>query len=834
MPHLFEGDARTRPVTVKVVPERAIDRHPDGLTYSIPPDFGTSIGVGDRVLVPLGARDRLVPGIVVGAIPGGASDGATEDEIDPLRIKPVRRKVSHEAGLTADLIELARWIAIYYCCPLGSVLAAMVPAAVKRGTGRIVRVYVTRAEPTPATEVITGAAATGDGAAADSGQVEPAAAKPRRVTPAQKRIMAALDVAGPEPVEIHVLARQAGLKNLTAIRRLIDAGQLAASRRAAVEAAWDQLALAPEVARNTPTPVQQRVIDAIGADLKRGFHVHALYGVTGSGKTEIYLHLIERVLARGQGAIVLVPEIALTPQTVGRFLARFGEERIAVLHSGLTAAQRHEQWLAVREGRAKVVVGARSAVFAPFPVGTLGLIVVDEEHDGSYKQEQAPRYHARDVAIKRAHSIGATVVLGSATPSLETYVNATERGLYRWHELLERVPGATLPAVTVVDLQEELKRPPNKGRHQIRLIGPRLAAALRRALDAGGQAMLLLNRRGYANYISCANHKCGWVMTCDHCDVAMVFHKDRGLPRGGVVRCHHCLAEQRLVESCPSCGKRVVAFGMGTQRIEEELERCYPDLVDGATIDRMDADTMERAGDYHRALDRFRSGETRVLIGTQMIAKGLDFPNVRLVGVVNADTAIHLPDFRSGERTFQLISQVAGRCGRGEHAGEAVVQTFQPRHPAVRFAAAHDYHAFAALELEQRRRVGLPPIGRMARVIVRDKDHLKGMARAEALAGRLREIAREVSKGHGAAPPGPGASVAAAARRDGAGRAESVWVRGPAPAPLSRVADHHRIGLEVMAPTASLVQRVLVAARNEGLMVSDAKTAIDVDPVSLL
>ncbi|MEO0588832.1 MAG: primosomal protein N', partial [Planctomycetota bacterium] len=469
------------------------------------------------------------------------------------------------------------------------------------------------------------------------------------------------------------------------------------------------------------------------------FSVSLLRGVTGSGKTEVYLRLIERLLAEtDRGAIVLVPEIALTPQTVGRFVARLGGADVegggvAVLHSGLSPAQRHAQWARVREGMARVVVGARSAVFAPLP--RVGLIVVDEEHESSYKQDQLPRYHARDVAIRRAQMSGAAVVLGSATPSLESWRHA-EAQRYTKVEMPRRVPGLNTPRVEVVDLVEERRK-----RRGIHLISERLEHELIETHRRGMQSLVLLNRRGYASWIACPDHNCGWQMSCERCDAMMVFHLRDGaqsghhgdaLPRG-FVRCHHCEAERMLDQHCPVCGKKTAVFGLGTQRVETELARKLPE----ARVARMDRDTMSRPGDHQRVLAEFEAGKIDVLLGTQMIAKGLDFPNVRLVGVISADTAIHLPDFRAAERTFQLVSQVAGRAGRGSEPGVVIVQSFDPNIEAIRLACEGDYTGFAAAELATREEAGLPPRRRMARVVLRDRDpaacHRRAAAAADAL-----------------------------------------------------------------------------------------------------
>jgi primosomal protein N' (replication factor Y) len=473
-----------------------------------------------------------------------------------------------------------------------------------------------------------------------------------------------------------------------------------------------------------------------------------------------------------------------------------------VLHSGLTAAQRHQQWLAIRDGWAQVVVGARSAVFAP--TEKLGLIVVDEEHDGSYKQDQAPRYHGRDVAIKRAHMHEIPIVLGSATPSLESYYNATQRGSSHLLQLPNRVTEQALPHVEIVDMLEERRQRQHVGDRAMHLLSRRMEKGLQQTFDAGGQAILLLNRRGYASYIACPDQACGWIMACEHCDVNLVYHKDPRTKYGGVMRCHYCGFENRLPSLCPLCSKKTSVFGLGTQRVEEELSRKLP----GVRLLRMDSDAMRTGRDYHEALETFRRHEIDLLVGTQMIAKGLDFPNVQLVGVISADTALHLPDFRAAERTFQLVSQVAGRSGRGAKPGRVIVQTFTPDAPPVTYAAKHDFAGFAQAELDQRQRTGLPPTTRMARVVCRDRDLDKALAAADALNGVLLAVNEALSIG--------------------------AQVLGPLTPPIARIGGYHRVQIEIIAANAGRLQKLLAETRQRGALTSDAHMAVDVDPISLL
>ena len=754
-----------------VAVERGVDRYPDGLTYRIPPALA-ELAEGQRVLVPLGSGDRTTRGTVVSI--------ATEPPpgLDRSRLKAVTSIADDRPPLTGELLDLARWISRYYVCPIGLVLGAMLPAAVRRGTGLVTSTFV-------------------DLAVLDT---------PVRLGPRQRAVQARLESMPPQerPVEIRTLAEMVGLASPAAIRSMIAKGALVATTRRRI-AGDDLPALPGAIARPELTADQRTVVDAIAAQLGAGFSRHLLYGVTGAGKTEVYLRLVEKTVEAGKAALLLVPEIALTPQTIARLLARFPQVPVSILHSGLTASQRHRHWVLAAEGTARIVTGARSAIFAPIPHGELGLVIVDEEHDSSYKQDQAPRYHGRDVAIRRAQQAGCPVLLGSATPSLETWLNATERGLIEVHRLPRRAPGLNVPKVEVVDFAREQRQ---HGDRRVHLIGPTLGRALESCLAEGGQALLLLNRRGYANYIACSDHRCGWIQTCSECDAGMVCHRPerRDGPGPEFLRCHHCGSEQRVPRTCPECGHAVTVFGLGTQRVEEELRRLHPELAEADAVVRVDSDSMDAAGDFHRVLARFGAGSIRVLLGTQMIAKGLDFPGVRLVGVINADTSLNLPDFRSGERTFQLVAQVAGRCGRGEAAGRAVVQTFQPQAPAIRLAALHRFEEFASLELAERARFGLPPMRRMIRIVVRHED----LAVAGSAAG-------ELAKGLTALPESDG-----------------IEIRGPAPCPIARIAGRHRLQLELIAEDAATLQRLVQRARGDGLVRPGELVAVDVDPVALL
>jgi primosomal protein N' (replication factor Y) len=798
---------------VLVAVERGVDAYPEGLTYGVSASLAP-LRAGQRVIVPLGRGDSATHGWVVRTLETSESAG-----IPDARLKCVR-SVDPTTTLPSQVMELARWMSAYYACPLGVALAGVLPAAVKKGVGRVDRVFVSLLPPgrdvvralqsrarakdarkggsRGAKSEVTGPPAEG----VPSSAPDRALAAPPRLSPSQKRILETLTDRADTEIESSELLAAASVATRAPLKALISLGLVATTTRTHVEADWlEQAARIGASAAHLPelTPDQARVVGEIGATLARGFSQHLLFGVTGSGKTEVYLRLIRQCLDADRTALLLVPEISLTPQTAGRVLDRFPGERVAILHSALTAAQRNQQWTLVAEGKARVVVGARSAVFAPIPDDALGLVLVDEEHDHSYKQDQAPRYHGRDLAIRRAQMAGCPIMLGSATPSLESWFNAVERRASTLHRLPTRAPGLITPKVEIIDFSQDVRRFRDR---RVHLLGERLAESLARVVSEDGQAILLLNRRGYANWISCSA-RCGWLMRCEHCDAGMVCHEG---PRARFVRCHHCLTEQRLPEKCPDCSARVTVFGLGTQKVEEELSRVHPALAVPGAVLRVDGDTMRSSRDLHEALGRFAIGEVRVLVGTQMIAKGLDFPNVRLVGVVNADTALNLPDFRASERTFQLVSQVAGRCGRGSSGGRAIVQTFQPDAAAIRLAAAHDFEGFAAQELIARRRFGLPPFKRMARVVVRHESE----THARAIAQRIRDSIERLPE------------------------SAECAIRGPHPCPVARVADRFRMQVEVLAADAAALQRLITAARNAGAFPGGEVAAIDVDPTALL
>ena len=704
-------------------------------TYSVPEKMAEELRLGQRVRVPFRTTTRV--GYLVG-LDESTDVGETRDLTAVVDAKPI---------VPADLLELARWISGYYCCSLGEALQAMLPGGVRRGRPK--RRYVER---------IAGGEA------------------PARV-PKAALLLEALDGFKQPPTVKQLLesahASRAALKTLERARlvRVVEKE---------TEEEWD----APEEAvPDTPPvlePPQAAALDAILGDLTQpAFAVHLLLGVTGSGKTEVYLRAIKECVEVGRQAIVLVPEIALTPQTVRRFRARFGQ--VAVLHSAQSERERRAAWQRIRNGDADVVIGPRSAVFAPLP--RVGLIVVDEEHENSFKQEHTPRYHARDVAIVRAKAASCPVILGSATPSLESYANACRRR-YVLHRLPKRAGGYPLPPVEIVDLANEPGR----------IFSQRMRNAVSDAVRAGGQVILFLNRRGFATVVAC--RRCGHVLGCPHCSTTLVFHKGRRS-----TACHLCGHEARVSIKCPECHAPALKFaGIGTERVAEEAARAWP----GVSLVRIDSDTV-RGDRLEAALDRFRSGEARILIGTQMIAKGHHFPSVTLVGIVNADTALHLADFRANERTFSLITQVAGRAGRGQKGGKVLVQTYNPRHYAIANATRHDFERFAAEELEERRLLGLPPGRRCALLVLSSERPSEVAVKARLVAESLRPLARDLK----------------------------VELRGPAKAPIERVRGRWRWMILLLGRSGRGIGRLCREARKVKLS-SRVDMIIDVDPSAVL
>ena len=756
------------------------------------PDELWPIEVGRRVEVPFGKSNKLEVGFCV------------ESDVPPERsfagkgggkLKAVRRVVDVEPLLGPQLMELAGWISDYYVCPLGQVLSAMVPGAVKRGAGVKRRRYAYLAVSDEILDAVKG----------PKKRKLVAILRDRHATTPESAV-------GLEELLTETDCRLPTIKNLADERviRIVEKRVLTGlpvvpaeffvapppSGVSPAEGGWATLVLNED---------QRNALDHILRQVDTGrFGVTLLHGVTDSGKTELYIQAIEQVVRKGKTAIVLLPEIALTAQTVQRFSARF--ERVAVLHSGLSPAQRNQQWQRIKAGQIDVVIGARSAIFAP--VGTLGLVVVDEEHEPSYKQDTAPRYHGRDVAIKRAQLAGAHCVLGSATPSLESLHNCqTKKDSYTLVRLPKRVMDLPMPEMRLVDMRDSSVK-----EHPLDLLSTPLVERLAQILAKKEQAILLLNRRGYSNFVFCSS--CKHTLQCRNCDAALTFHKSptptahMATVTGkhmehGYAMCHHCMAQTLVPRDCPLCGKRMTMIGVGSQRLEEELGRRFPQ----ARVARVDSDSMA-SQDYYRLLREFGQGSIDILAGTQILAKGLHFPNVTLVGVVSADTCLYLPDFRANERTFQLTSQVAGRAGRSEKRGLVFVQTYFPEQPAVKFAMAQDFDGFVREEMKHRAACDLPPSWRLAIIVLRDQNFEKLEAAANILRQRLDAIVQQ--------------------------QRLHAKIRGPMPALISRIERFHRIQIIVQTPEAGGMRRLFSLLRADKPIRPAVKIAIDIDPVNLL
>ncbi|HNU51988.1 MAG TPA: primosomal protein N' [Verrucomicrobiota bacterium] len=747
-------------MVARVTLEIALGREFD---YTIPEELLPRVEVGSRVRVPFGPRQAM--GCVTALL----------DHSPHARLRPILQVVGAQPLITPKVLALARWVAEYYCCPAEIALKSVLPEAVRREeAGWRERLCV---------------------------RMTPVSGPFPKLTRRQNDVWQVIEEWRELPLQ--ELLRLTGTTAET-VRRLEDKGLIAIAPRVAERDPYANETILPS-SPLTLNPEQQRALGEILAALERPnptprpvpgepARVFLLHGVTGSGKTEVYLQAIAHTLGQGRGAIVLVPEISLTPQTVERFKSRFChgplQTLVAVLHSHLSSGERHDEWHKIRQGRARIAIGARSAVFAP--IEPLGLIIVDEEHEHSYKQEETPRYHARDVAVLRAQKEGAVVVLGSATPSLESYYNARQ-GKYRLLELPTRVDNQRLPIVRVVDLRHEVRR--ERGSP---ILSPLLREAILQRLERREQVILFLNRRGYANALQCP--RCGHVVGCPNCSVALTYHRTNHR-----LCCHLCGHWENPPNACPQreCRSPAIRYaGIGTQRVEEALRRQFPQ----ARIQRMDSDILQRKEDYRRILGDFRTGRIDLLIGTQMIAKGLHFPNVTLVGIVLADMSLHIPDFRAAERTFQLLTQVAGRAGRGDIEGEVIVQSFTPFHSAIQYARRHDFISFYEQEIEFRRELSYPPLARAALLTLRGRNEDKVRFTTDHLHGLLTEAFHD----------------------------ETDYILGkPAPAPLLRAEGFYRYQILLRTRQMLRTSRRLAAIHHRLNLPEGVTLAIDVDPVNL-
>jgi len=837
-------------------------------TYAVPE--GVVVGIGDTVITPFAGR--TVTGYIVGVSNECPADIRS-------KIRPITAKIEGASLFDEGLYELAQWVTQNTLCDLRDAVRLIAPEimATQISTEWNLaddweeRLEGTRSE--PQRQVVAALVELGGSASVSKlskqcpglvlGPVlnelrrKGIAREERRIRQpkAHQKVMrvltlsADIDVAASEATRLDSRApRQAQL-----LRALIDAASATSGMPmsgVAVGSAYYEAARAVAgkgFAQYIETPVHRNPYRMLGigtseppglTDPQReavsriSAHIAAqdsstvlLHGVTGSGKTEVYLNSVRYALDRGHTTLILVPEIGLTAQLLDLFKGRFGDSEVAVLHSALSAGERYDEWQRIRKGEARVVLGARSSVFAP--VRNLGLIIIDEEHDGSYKQDSSPRYHARDVARRRAAQNGAVVVLGSATPALESFYQA-QVGNYDLVSLIERIDNRPLPHVEIVDLRKEFGKKkrergasqngaapesaastpeiatevpaqPKDGEAPPRTVfGKELTAAIAGCLERQEQVILFMNRRGFASFLLCRD--CGFTPACPNCDVSLTYHHAVRL-----LQCHHCDHRERPPDACPKCeGLRLRPFGLGTEKVEEAVQLQFP----LARTLRMDRDTMARKGAHAETLRAFRRGDADILIGTQIVAKGLDFPNVTLVGVVSADTALNVPDFRSAERAFQLLTQVAGRAGRGKRPGEVIIQTFNPEHESVLRAAEHDYMSFYADEILQRKEVGYPPFAVMANIVISDEDEQMTQQRCENLALALRS-AIGVS----------GVDIA---------------LLGPVACPLSRLRNRYRWHVVLRAQTREELLGLLRATLENLGPAERQGLSVDIDPLTML
>ncbi|MGA2914449.1 MAG: primosomal protein N' [Sedimentisphaerales bacterium] len=755
---------------ITVAPDTGVDNVFD---YLLPDKF-SDVQPGRRVEVPFGRANKRIAAFCI------EMKNVETSQISKRKLKFVKKILDAQPLLDERQLAFGKWISDFYVCPLGQVLSAMIPAAVKKSTGvqKIKQVYLTVEEEK----------------------------KDEIHSKKQKQIVQALKDAKAFNAESAV-----GLKSfleelkigISPLNKLVRAGVVKLTSRAFTKdlpvIPKGLLLKTPEVILNDD---QQKALAEIEERMNSNtFSVVLLHGVTDSGKTEVYIRAIERAVEKGKSAIVLLPEIALTAQTVQRFSSRF--KNIAVMHSQLNASQRNAQWQKIKTTSPIVVIGARSAIFAP--VSNPGIIVVDEEHEPSYKQDTVPRYNGKDAAIKLSQMTNAVCVLGSATPSLETLYNCKTKKHFTRLSLPNRVMSLPKPLMKIIDMTQQRFET-----HGVNLISSELLAALTQTLQKKEQAILLLNRRGYSNFIFCPS--CKYTLKCKNCDVTLTFHKSekpqqspelKNKLKGGFAICHYCLSQTLVSRNCPLCGKAVTMIGIGSQRLEDELKTKLPD----ARVVRVDSDSMQHH-DYYRLLSDFDSGKIDILAGTQILAKGLHFPNVTLVGIISADTSLQLPDFRANERTYQLICHVAGRTGRSAKGGIVYIQTFLPNQPAIKFAVQDDFEGFIKEELKHRQACLLPPFGRVALVRLRDTKYDRLSTSAAIFAEQLNNIISLL--------------------------ALDIKLTGPMPAVISRIQRFYRMQIILRTANPNNFTQLFETFRRLKPPNSAVQVQVDVDPVNLL
>ena len=727
-------------------------------TYRLTPEQTGQAEVGARLVVPLGRS--VVTGYILGLL-----DEPTAN-LDDSDIKDAKELLDETPVCGPEILQLARWVADYYACPIGEVIKAALPPGMspKRKNAMVVKPKLRRFVRL----------------------LQPSDSEDQKLTDAQRRVLATLTASGPMPLQS--LIKDAGVSASTVSsleKKALLETYVEAIRRDPLS---ENLGIS-DVEHNL-TPGQATVLTQIEEQMNTGhYSAFLLHGVTGSGKTEIYMRAMSKALSLGRSAMMLVPEIALTPVFSRRLRARFGDQ-VAIFHSSLQKGERFDEWTRVRNGEARVVIGTRSAVFAP--VKNLGLIVVDEEHEASYRQQESPYYNARDVAIVRAQKESATVVLGSATPSLESFHNA-RKGKYQFVRLPERIGARPMAEAKIIDMRSVFAR-----HAKPRVFSDELLAAIKETRERGEQSIILLNRRGYSSFILCRS--CGETVQCPNCDVTLTYHRSER-----VIVCHYCNHRAPVPRVCPSCGKKYIYYvGEGTEQLEEMLKLLFPAL----RVARIDRDTTARRKVFEQSLADFSAGRIDTLVGTQMLAKGHDFPNVTLVGVVSVDAGLALPDFRSAERTFQLITQVAGRAGRGDRPGRVLIQTYHPYHYSLRHACAQDYEGFFEEELRYRQNHSYPPFVALASLLIHGPD-----------LGRVRSDSLELRK-----------------QLDLVNQDRKCRILGPAPAPLSRLKGEHRFQILIKSRSRKHLREVADAAlRAIADKGANLRTInLEIDPVSVM
>ncbi|MEW5592226.1 primosomal protein N' [Peribacillus frigoritolerans] len=723
------------------VPAKQTDREFD---YRIPEKWNQVIKPGMRVIVPFGPR--MVQGFVTGL----------KAKSDFAKLRFIKEPMDLEPILNDELLQLGDWLTKEAMCFKISALQAMLPAAMKAKYEKVIKVVEDKKDQLPPSiqnlfgkndslswkDVIEGENASLVQKEMQNGNLELEYNVKNRLNKKTVRVIKSLlspmelkemasaisshakkqqellqyFIEHQEPIPLKELLELMNTSSGT-VKSLVSKGALAEMDQEIYRDPYENRVFEKSIPF-TLTAEQTAALKPIQEKIHHDEHdVFLLYGVTGSGKTEVYLQAIASVIEKGKEAIMLVPEISLTPQTVKRFKERFGEQ-VAVMHSGLSVGEKYDEWRKIHRKEVKVVVGARSAVFAPFE--NLGLVIIDEEHESSYKQEETPRYHARDVAIERAKSYGCPVILGSATPTLESFARA-KKNVYKLLTLSQRMNKNALPAVDIVDMREEL-RTGNRS-----MFSELLFTKLKDRLEKGEQTVLMLNKRGHSSFVMCRS--CGLVINCPNCDISLTYHRFND-----IMKCHYCGFEEGMPSVCPECeSEHIRFFGTGTQKVEEELAKILPE----ARVIRMDVDTTSKKGSHERLLNAFGEGKADILLGTQMIAKGLDFPNITLVGVLSADTMLHLPDFRSSEKTFQLLTQVSGRAGRHQLSGEVVIQTYTPEHYSIELSALQDYDAFYEREMYLRRQSHYPPYYYVVLITVSHEDLMKTVSVTEKITNYL-------------------------------------------------------------------------------------------------